>query len=277
MPDIAEEPGLLFDRVAEDYDRARPEYPESLVDQACALARLRPDSRILEVGCGTGKLTRTLVQRGLRVDAVDPGKHLVAVARKRVAGSSVRFRVERFEAARLPSGMYEAIFSATAFHWVDPAVGWSKAANLLRPGGVLALIAYLGGSKLELDPELLAAWREVLPEAAGWVSRDERTVWEGAERRRHNVSELWAWLERREIGRPEAATLFRDVEITAVPVEHDESEGEFLALVRTTSAYLRLDADRRALLEKRLSAAIQASGGTYRSKSFATLVTARAA
>ena len=119
------------------------------------------------------------------------------------------FHVGRFEDVELPDGGFGAVFSATAFHSGDPAVGWSKAARVLRPGGILALLAYIGG-RSELDAGFLAAWREVLPEAARWSSRDERTLWEGAEARRGNVSELWAWLAQRELATAEAAELFGD-------------------------------------------------------------------
>jgi SAM-dependent methyltransferase len=271
------EPGLVFDRVADDYDRVRPAYPASLIDAACSIAGLGRGSHVVEVGCGTGKLTGALVERGFLVEAVDPGPQLIAVARWRVRGSLARYHVARFEDVELPVGAFDAVFSATAFHWVDPAVGWSKAARLLRPGGVLALLAYVGGSNLELELEagFLAAWREVLPEAATWESRDAKTIWKGAEARRENVSELWAWLEKREIARPEAAQLFEDVDFVKVPVEREEGAAQLLALVRTTSSYLQLDRGRQKLLEKRLAAVVEDAGGSYRSTTFATLVTAR--
>jgi SAM-dependent methyltransferase len=272
---MTEELGLLFDRVAEAYDRVRPEYPTSLVDSACAVAGLAAGSLVVEVGCGTGKLTGALVNRGLRVEAVDPGAELVAIASRRLQGTPVRFHIGRFEDMELPPGAFEAVFSATAFHWVDPAVGWAKVARLLRPSGVLALLAHVGGSSLELDDEFLAAWREVSPEAATWTSRDDQTLWEGAEARRANVSELWAWLTKHEIARPEAAELFGDVRLTWLPIEAMETAEELLALLRTTSAYLRLDLERQMRLEERLGAIIEGAGGAYRSTTFATLVTAR--
>lgn len=274
---MTREAGLLFNRVAEAYDRARPAYPDSLVDEACAVGGLAPGSLVVEVGCGTGKLTGALVARGLRVEAVDPGPELVEVARRRAGDAPVRFHLGRFEDVELPDAAFEAVFSATAFHWVDPEVGWSKVAALLRRGGVLALLAHVGGSWLEVDAELLAAWREVLPEAAAWVSRDDRTVWEGAEARLGNVSELWGWLEKRELGRPEAAELFGDVKLMRVQRDTIETTEELLALLRTTSAYLRLEPEGQSRLEERVRTIVERAGGTYRSTSFATLVTARRA
>jgi ubiquinone/menaquinone biosynthesis C-methylase UbiE len=270
------ERGLLFDEIPEEYDRVRPSYPDELVDRACSIAGLSAGSQVVEVGCGTGKLTVALAARGLHVDAVDPGRNLVEVARRRVASSPVRFHVGRFEDVELPAGAFEAVFSATAFHWVDPDVSWTKAARLLRPGGVIALLTHVGGSLLELHEEVLAAWREVLPEAASWYSRTEEELWQGAEARRENVSEVWAWFEKSDKARPEAAQLFGDVEIAKVRLEHDETAAELIEHIRTTSSYLGLDAPRRERVEERIAAAVESAGGSARSTSFATLVTARA-
>jgi ubiquinone/menaquinone biosynthesis C-methylase UbiE len=264
------EPRLLFDAVADAYDRFRPGYPSSLVDEACSIASLRAGSRVLEIGCGTGQLTAALVERGLRVDAVDPGPHMVEIARRRAPGA--RFEVGSFEDVELPADAFEAVFSATAFHWVDPDVGWAKAARVLRPGGTLALLSLIA----ELTDEILAAWREVLPEAAAWEPHDLEAVRAGARARRGNVSEFWAWLGMREIARPEAADLFADVHVSTMPVQRVQSPEEALGEARTTSAYLRLDAARKGALDKRLAAAVEAAD-TYRTTTFATLVTARAA
>jgi SAM-dependent methyltransferase len=261
--------------VAAEYDRARPGYPASLVDAACSAGGLDRGSHVVEVGCGTGKLTGALAERGLRVEAVDPGAELVEIGRRRLGSASVRFHVARFEDVDLPAGAFDAVFSAAAFHWIDPAVGWSKAARLLRSGGLLALLMHTGGPNLLGLPAGLAAWREVLPEAATWQPRDAETLWAGVEPRRHNVSELWAWLERRDLARADAAQLFEHADVTRLPIEREATSEDVLAFVRTTSAYLSLDAARRTLLERRLSAVVEDAGVTYRWTTSAVLVTAR--
>src|SRR5262245_23426530 len=96
------EHGLLFDAVAAEYDRVRPDYPAELVDAACTAARLDSGSRVLEVGSGTGKLTVALARRGFRVDAVDPGPQLVEIARRQVGDAAVQFHLGRFEDVELP-------------------------------------------------------------------------------------------------------------------------------------------------------------------------------
>ena len=272
---MAEELGLSFEEVAEEYDRVRPGYPDELVDTAMEVAGLAPDSPVLEVGPGTGKLTRLLVERGLAVDAVEPGTEMAAVAQRHV-GDAVQFHAGRFEDVELPDDAFDALFSATAWHWVDPAVGWAKAARVLRPGGTLALLSYFGGSRTEVDLELLAAWREVQPEAAAWEYRTSEELWAGADERLGNVSELWSWLSRRELAVDEAAELFAPARVDAVASEIVESADEYVGQVRTQSQYLRLDAARRARIEELLRGVLDAAGGTYRATLFATLVTARA-
>jgi SAM-dependent methyltransferase len=267
---VNDERGLVFDRVAEDYDRARRGYPPELVDAACEIAGLSPGSHVLEVGCGTGKLTRVLAERGLHVDAVDPGAQLIQVARRHVGEAPVRFHPGRFEDLELPEGAFAAVFSATAFHWIDPSVGWAKAARLLRPGGTLVLLAHT----FEPEPEMLAAWREFVPEADAWAPRDMRTLWDGADARMGNISELWAWLMRHEIACPEAVTLFRDVQLRGARIDAVETAGDLLALTRTTSTYLRLDPELRVQLEERIAGVVEGMGGTYRPTLFAVLATA---
>src|SRR5271155_561139 len=87
--------GKVFDGIAAEYDRYRPAYPDELVDQACLVAGIGSGDHVLEVGCGTGQLTRSLLARGLHVTAVEPGENLMALARQNLAG--VEFVNARFE------------------------------------------------------------------------------------------------------------------------------------------------------------------------------------
>src|SRR5207245_8940112 len=115
--------GTVFDEVADEYDRTRPMYPDALVDRACEVAGLGSGDPVLEIGCGTGQLTRSLAARGLRVTAVEPGGNLIRLAGQNLAGTgtgSVELVNARFEDAALPSGYFRAVFSASALHWVDP-------------------------------------------------------------------------------------------------------------------------------------------------------------
>src|SRR5580658_384251 len=146
--------GRVFDEVAAEYDRHRPAYPDKLIDQACRVAGIGPGDHVLEVGCGSGQLTRGLAARGLHVTALEPGPSLIALARQNLEGAGeVEFVNARFEEATLTHAHFRAVFSASAFHWIDPEAGWQKAADVLAPGGTLALVQYCGIEEPRSKPD----------------------------------------------------------------------------------------------------------------------------
>src|SRR5438309_902917 len=153
-----------FSEAAELYDRMRPGYPRAVFEELAEFGRLGPGSRVLEIGCGTGQATLPLAQRGYRVTAVELGAELAAIARRKLApfprvevvvsdfedwstpwseaerGPAPWSEAERgstpwSEAERglLPADPFDAVVSATAFHWLDPAVRVARSAATLRP------------------------------------------------------------------------------------------------------------------------------------------------
>ena len=134
-----EQQRVLFDGSAELYDATRQSYPAAIVDAVFTTASVEPGARVLEIGCGTGQLTRRLAGRGFNVTAIDIGAAMTEAARRNVADPAVRFQASSFEEFT-GGGPFGLIVSGTAWHWVDPGVGWAKAARLLRPGGWLALL-----------------------------------------------------------------------------------------------------------------------------------------
>ncbi|WP_213456000.1 class I SAM-dependent methyltransferase [Rhizomonospora bruguierae] len=130
-----------FTEDAERYDRARPGYPEALFADLVELTGAGPGSRVLEIGPGTGQATVPLAGLGCAVTAVELGAELAGVARRRLAAQPrVRVVTAEFETWPLPAEPFDVVFSATAFHWIDPAVRLAKAAAALRPGGALATV-----------------------------------------------------------------------------------------------------------------------------------------
>ena len=134
---------VIFDAVADRYDRARPSYPDELYSELVSAAGLHPGARLLEVGCGTGKATRPLAERGFAITCLEPGPHLAAVAAGNLAGfADVRIVQQPFEDWRPAiDERFDLVFAATAWHWIDPAVGYELAWRALRPGGHLAIWA----------------------------------------------------------------------------------------------------------------------------------------
>ena len=123
-----------FGAAADLYERARPEYPDAAVDW------LVPDGaqRVLDLGAGTGKLTRALASRGLEVVAVEPIDEMrTSLAAALPEVEAVKGTAEEIP---LPDDSVDAITVAQAWHWVDPELATAEAARVLRPGGTLGLI-----------------------------------------------------------------------------------------------------------------------------------------
>jgi SAM-dependent methyltransferase len=129
-----------FDGAALLYDAVRPGYPGALVADVVALSGVPPGGRILEIGCGTGQATLPFARRGYRVLCVELGASLAAVARRNLAAyPDVRATTGAFEDWPVEERAFDLALSATAFHWLDPAVAYPKIHRALRPAGSLAL------------------------------------------------------------------------------------------------------------------------------------------
>jgi SAM-dependent methyltransferase len=273
--------GTVFDGIASEYDRHRPTYPDELLDQACRIGGLRAGDRVLEIGCGSGQLTGSLVARGLHVTAVEPGRRLIALAEQNVRGHpQVAFLNARFEDAQLPAERFRAVFSASAMHWVDPDLSWRKAADVLATGGLLGLIQYFGlrdVRSVDDQDAWLAGLRRIAPDlAARWPTyRDLDGVLAGAEQRSTNVSELWAWLGSYDVARDYPGDLFDDVRIAVAPRLLDQTADELNALVATMSFYAQLSSGQRDALRAESVAIEQRLGRPIRSSTVGVLVTAR--
>lgn len=158
----------LFDGAARLYEATRPGYPDQVLEFTAATAGLTAGADILEVGCGTGQLTKDLARPGFNLTAIDIGSSMIAAARECLSGSTVSFQITSFEDFAAPDASFDLIISAAAFHWIDPDVKYAKSARLLRPGGWLAV---LGNAESYDQP-----FGRVLHDM--WISRsDENGAW----------------------------------------------------------------------------------------------------
>jgi SAM-dependent methyltransferase len=127
-----------FERVADVYERARPEYPADAIAWLVEELDLRPGRTVLDLGAGTGKLTRALVATGARVVAVEPGEAMLAELRRVVRGvEAIRGGAE---AIPLEDDSVDAITVAQAFHWFRQEEAVPEMHRVLRPGGAVGLI-----------------------------------------------------------------------------------------------------------------------------------------
>jgi SAM-dependent methyltransferase len=142
----AEQPlARSFGRVAELYDRVRPDYSQVSLDRVQEVLALGPESCVIDLAAGTGRLTHELAKRFARVIAVEPDnamRSLIADGEV-VAGTA--------ESIPLPDASADAVFVGEAFHWFDAPPAVREIARVLRPRGGLALI---GNQWWHTDPPL---------------------------------------------------------------------------------------------------------------------------
>jgi len=226
-----------FDAVAATYDAARPSYPDELFDDLVALAGLRAGDRLLEIGCATGKATRPLLERGFPVVCVELGARLAAEARRNLAGHDVEIHVAPFEDWDAPPESFALVYAATAWHWLDPAVRYRKAHELLRHGGHLAFWSATHAFPPGFDP-----FFGEIQEVYDAIGERREGEWpppppEEAPDRRDEI---------------EASALFADVQTRRYVWETTYSADEYVALLDTFSGHISMDDRKRERLYREI-------------------------
>jgi SAM-dependent methyltransferase len=240
--------GRVFDRIAAQYDAARPGYPQEAIAGLAAECRLGPGSQVLEVGCGTGQATRALAAFGCAIRCLEPGPHLAELARHNLRASpNVEVVVDAFESAHEPYGSFDAVVSATAFHWIDPRVSYAKAASLLGPGGHLALLTNAhaaGGSEDLIVTEVQDLHARLAPEIGAWrfpsVEALCRQAHEGGD-----IAAVWTRVDRKLGDPPAVDQLFRSPRVTTYPWVATYDHHGYAAMLETQSSYALMGPDTR--------------------------------
>jgi SAM-dependent methyltransferase len=123
------------------YHRSRPEYPEWVYTTLAAECGLCRNAQVFEIGAGTGKATRRLLELGADpLIAIEPDQRLAEFLRATIAGEALKVVVAPFDDVSLDKGVFDLGVSATAFHWLDENSALEKIAGLLRPGGWWAAV-----------------------------------------------------------------------------------------------------------------------------------------
>lgn len=251
---------LVFDEVAEIYDRVRPGYPEQLALEVRELARLSPDDRILEVGCGTGQATRLFAPHGYRMMCLEPGAGMAAVARSNLAAfPDVELVETSFEDWQGEGAAFALLISAQAFHWVEPEVRFVKAARALRRGGAIALfwnVPLVGEDPVHraIQEQYARYAPHLLPEA-----RARRPAYARA------ADDL------------RSSGLFEEISQRAYPWRCTYDARTYAALMGTHSDHRLLSEADREVLHGGIRAAIESRGGEVKVQHVAVLLFARLA
>jgi SAM-dependent methyltransferase len=146
---------------AERYDRARPRYPDALIQRVIAAS---PGIEFLDVGCGTGIGARQYRAAGCTVLGVEPDARMAEVAKR----TGVEVEIGKFEDWDAGGRSFDAVVAGQAWHWVDPVPGAGKAAQVLRSDGLLALYWHVFDPPSEVADAFDDALQRVAPDAPLW-------------------------------------------------------------------------------------------------------------
>jgi ubiquinone/menaquinone biosynthesis C-methylase UbiE len=223
-----------FELVADVYERARPEYPPEAVSWLAEKLGLAPGRTVLDLGAGTGKLTRALVPTGARVIAVEPGERMLDELRRAVPG--VEALRGAAEAIPLADDSVDAITVGQAFHWFRHDEAVPELHRVLGPGGSVALIWNSRDQERPLQRELSELIRPLMPPARPPVG--------------HSVRGL------------EESELFGPVERRTFPFLQQLDADRLVDRIASVSFVAAAPADAQAELERRLREIVAAEGGS---------------
>jgi SAM-dependent methyltransferase len=154
-----EAPPDAFGRTAREYELGRPLWPEELLDRVVSELELEPGAEVLDLGAGTGKLTRALVPRFARVVAVEPDAAMLEVLKEVVPGAEAL--LGSGESIPVGDAELDAVFSAEAFHWFASDESVAEIARVLRPRGALVILWNVGIDYDYMGPEAEAVIGEM--------------------------------------------------------------------------------------------------------------------
>ena len=235
-----------FGSDAERYDRARPRYPDPMVERIVATS---PGPDVLDVGCGTGIEARQFQAAGCMVLGVEPDARMADFARR----TGVEVEVATFETWESAGRAFNAVIAGTAWHWVDPVAGAAKAAQVLRPGGRLAPFHHVFQSPPEVMEALAKVYRRVVPDSPFNLSSQlTRSALDA-------YQPLFAKIADgiREVGG------FSDPEQWRFDWEQSYTRDAWLDQMPTHGALTQLPSDKLAEVLEGVGAAIDAIGGSF--------------
>jgi SAM-dependent methyltransferase len=137
-----------FDRIPETFDKYRPRYCDELFTEIITVADLNPSKDVLEIGPGTGQATEPILKTGCSYKAIELGENFTEFMRSKY-GTYGNFDIVNadFETYDFGNQTFDLIYSAATIQWIPEEIAFSKAYNILKPGGILAMFMTLSDEK----------------------------------------------------------------------------------------------------------------------------------
>ncbi|MGG6268817.1 class I SAM-dependent methyltransferase [Leptolyngbya sp. AN03gr2] len=238
---------VWYSPVVEMYDRARPRYPKQIIQRVVEVAQLAPQSKILEVGCGSGVATVDFARLGYSIDAVEPNLEFCRIAERNCSDyPNVRIIPQTFEEWRVEPRKFQIVLAANAWHWISSDIKYVKASEALQNNGALVLLWNMSlEPTYEIHQFLDQVYQEIAPSIA--------PKYEGKETQEEILQGL--------------GKLISDSGLFAAPVQESiECErtydvDRYLALLSSYSQYIALEPTTREDLFARLRETINQQFG----------------
>ena len=228
-----------FGQNAQRYDETRPRYPDAFVDDLVAGGA----TTVLDVGCGTGLLGRSFLERGLAVTGVEPDPQMAAIAERH----GLAVEVATFETWAARDRTFDLLVAGQAWHWVDPVPGAHKAAAVLRSGGTCAHAWNVGAFDADLRAEIDEVYDRLASDALPLVPhRRERST-------ERSDSEQ-AFVDTGSFDGPDLASY---------PWDETYTTAAWLSQLETHSDHALMAPDDRATLLAALGEVLDARGGSF--------------
>ncbi|WP_106436427.1 MULTISPECIES: class I SAM-dependent methyltransferase [Streptomyces] len=261
----AREMAESFGSDAERYDRARPRYPDAMVDAitsaiTAAITAASPGPDVLDVGVGTGIAARQFQAAGCTVLGVDVDARMAEFARRGggLDGGELDVEVAAFEAWDPAGRTFDAVIAGQTWHWIDPVAGAAKAAEVLRPGGQLAVFWNVFQPSPDIAEAFAEIYRRVLPDSP-------RNPWA------KSALDPYSTLFTRAVDGIRQTGAFGEPERRQFDWERGYTREEWLDQLRTGGDASRLPPAKLAELLSGTGAAIDAMGGGFTMR-YATVV-----
>ena len=131
---------LIFGEDVKLYDMWRPHYPDRVFEEICSYANVCENSSIIEIGCGTGQATEPMLKRGYKIHAIEVSKSMCEYANNKFSNFPFVAENISFEDCEIMEKTVDLFMAATAFHWVDEEIGYTKMSTALKKNGSIALL-----------------------------------------------------------------------------------------------------------------------------------------
>ncbi len=239
----------IFQSIIRDYEAARPGYPDALFRDIAEFAHLDSNAKILEIGAGPGQATEYFVQSDYAITALEISEKQVSFLNDKYScHAHFNCVCAAFEDYVCESNSYDLIFSATAFHWINPEVGYPKAHRLLKKNGAMAVFWHLASivePKTELLQQIRAIYRTHAPQLDDYLTEAE-----AAELHQLRISQI------------QTQSLFSSPATRVYRWQDEYSTQRYLQLMNSYSDFHSIDQSKRGAIMDGVAALIDGAGGT---------------